>query len=109
MFKIIKQKNLLKMLDKKDILNLIYKQIMEIDDEDVINDFKKFDFKEDYPLIGAKTLLDSMDLVTLIISVEAEINKNYPNVKIASDDAMAERSSPFKSPKSISEYVIRQL
>ena len=97
------------MLDKKEILNLIFKQIMEIDDIDVVNDFKEYNSREDYPLIGSKTLLDSMDLVTLIISVEAEINKTYPNVKIVSDDAMAERSSPFKSPKSIAEYVIKQL
>lgn len=97
------------MLSKEEILNIIYDQILFMDDQDVLDEFRKCDFKEEFPLIGSKTLLDSMDLVSLIISVEAEIIKTFPKVKLASDDAMAERSSPFKTPNSIAEYVLKQI
>tara|TARA_Y100000589_G_C27184205_1_gene642027 strand:+ start:889 stop:1176 length:288 start_codon:yes stop_codon:yes gene_type:complete len=95
------------MLGLEEILEIIYKNILELDDEDVINAFNKCENKKDFPLIGLKTLLDSMDLVTLIISVEAEINKINPSIKIASDDAMAERLSPFRSPQTISDYIMK--
>ena len=96
------------MINKEKILEIIYKNILEIDDEDVVIAFNKCQNKQDFPLVGAKTLLDSMDLVTLIISVEAEINKIDPTIKITSDDAMAERSSPFRSPQTISDYINRK-
>lgn len=57
-------------------------------------------------LFGADGQLDSMGLVSLIVSVEEEVESEFGvNVILASDRAMSGRRSPFATVGSLAEYL----
>ena len=97
------------MLDKKKILDLIFSQLLDSSDPDVISEFKASKSKESFRLLGPQSVLDSMELVSLIVSVEAELKEFDSSINLVSDSAMSQSISPFRTPNSLADYVISQL
>ena len=57
-------------------------------------------------LIGQKSVLDSLALVTLIVNVEQKLMDDYDiAVTIADERAMSQEKSPFRTVESLSGYV----
>jgi hypothetical protein len=89
---------------KKNIDQMIYSSLDEVLNElNLKNEFKKEASTEIYSGDG---LLDSLGLVTFLVSLEQKINDAYKiNITIASDKAMSMTNSPFSTIYSLSNYL----
>ena len=65
---------------------------------------------EDTRLFGKEGLLDSLELVALIVDVEQTIaDSSGVNVVLADERAMAETRNPFRDVQSLADYVMARL
>jgi acyl carrier protein len=79
--------------------------IAEMDEEDRP---KIRDFTEDTRLIGKKAVLDSLNLVSMIVDIEQRINDDYGfALTIADERAMSQERSPFRTVGSLAEYILQ--
>lgn len=63
---------------------------------------------EETYLIGRDAVLDSMGLVTLIVDVEQRLEEEYGAVLVLADErAMSQKHSPFRSVRSLTDYICR--
>lgn len=63
---------------------------------------------EETYLIGRDAVLDSMGLVTLIVDVEQRLEEEYGLVLVLADErAMSQKHSPFRSVRSLTDYICR--
>lgn len=86
-----------------DILNLIYDAIEEVNLglEEV-----KMEKNEDTVIFGPESVLDSMDLVQLISLIEEKIeDETGKYISIADENAMSLEVSPFKTVKTLKDYI----
>jgi acyl carrier protein len=94
-------------MKKNDVLNkLIYPSLKEVlvDSDKFIEESYKN--TETFTLIGSSSLLDSMDLVTLIINIEEKIfNLMNLSITLANEKAMSRKNSPFKTVETLAEYI----
>ena len=59
-------------------------------------------------LLGPGGTLDSLGLVELIVTIEERANKAFGvSVSLASDQALSQRHSPFRSVEALSEFLSR--
>ena len=57
-------------------------------------------------LIGREAVLDSLGLVTLIVDLEQRLEEEYGVALVLADErAMSQRSSPFRTPQSLTDYI----
>jgi len=57
-------------------------------------------------LFDAKSRLDSLGLVTLILNIEDKLSEKFGlNITLADDRAMSQKNSPFRSTESLTEYI----
>lgn len=85
-----------------NMLPLIYEAIDELNetlDEPI-------ETSDSTQLFGSKSKLDSMGLVSLIVTVERLIDEKYgKTVTLASEKAFSRSSSPFRTVQTLSEYI----
>jgi len=89
---------------RKRIVNVIIESLKE-----VYTTFEDLEFEEptsDTQIFGFQGQLDSLGLVTLIVIIEGKILKELDRgVVIASEKAISQSSSPFKSVQSLAGYI----
>jgi acyl carrier protein len=62
------------------------------------------------PLYGQEGLLDSIGLVTLVVTVEQAIEDRFDiSISLADEKAMSQRISPYKTVASLAEYAAQLL
>lgn len=89
------------MKTKNEIIDIIFKSIDEINEQNGTNILKNLDTK----LFGKESDLDSFGLVNLIVSIEENINYNFNvSISIADEKAMSQKNSPFKSVNTLADY-----
>lgn len=60
----------------------------------------------DSPLIGSGRIVDSIGLVTLLVSVEEQLASQYGwSVSLMDDRAMSQTRSPFRTIGTLAEYL----
>jgi acyl carrier protein len=65
---------------------------------------------EDTFLIGQGAVLDSMGLVTAILEIEQRLAAEHDvTVVLADERAMSQKNSPFRSVRSLADYVLRRV
>jgi len=65
---------------------------------------------EETYLIGQSAVLDSMGLVTAILDIEQRLADEYDAVLVLADErAMSQKNSPFRSVRSLTDYVCQRL
>jgi acyl carrier protein len=65
---------------------------------------------EDTRLIGREAALDSLGLVSVIVEVEQRLEERYRLTLILADErAMSQRHSPFRSVRSLTDYICQRL
>jgi acyl carrier protein len=91
------------MIKKNDIIDIIFTCIEEINKQKNIEIEKSIDTR----LFGAESDLDSLGLVSLVVSVEENINSKYDvSISIADERAMSQKHSPFRSVDTLSDYIL---
>ena len=69
-----------------------------------------FSCNENYKLFGGDGVLDSMDLVQLIVQIESDLFEKYSiEISIANERAMSKRNSPFSKIKYLLEFIIEEI
>jgi acyl carrier protein len=64
------------------------------------------DLGEATSLVGQQAVLDSIGMVTLVVDLEQRIESEYGAViALANDRAMSMRNSPFRTVKTLIDYV----
>jgi acyl carrier protein len=65
---------------------------------------------EDTFLIGQSAVLDSMGLVTAILEIEQRLADEHEIIVVLADErAMSQKNSPFRSVRSLTDYVLQQI
>jgi acyl carrier protein len=61
---------------------------------------------EETRLIGQNSVLTSLDMVSLIVDLEQRLDEEYGlTLTLADDRAMSQRNSPFRTVRSLTDYV----
>ena len=67
-----------------------------------------YDKNLDTSLYGGEGLLDSLGLVTFLINLEQKIEDELNiDITIASEKAMSQKNSPFRTIKSLNDYLVQ--
>lgn len=92
------------MVKKNLIEKLIFESLEDLIKETGIK--LKISTPEDTPIFGAKSKLDSLGLVTFLVSLEQKIEDYFDvEITIADEKAMSQKKSPFKDVYTLSEYI----
>lgn len=89
---------------KERIKNIIFESIDEFNDQ--YEGTYKLEKKNDTILYGQKGKLDSLGLVNFIMITEQQIEDEFGiSITIADEKAMSQKTSPFKSVETLSQYI----
>lgn len=92
---------------KEKIQRLVFQAI---DNHNNLNKENRIKKGFDADLIGGDSLLDSVSLVSLLIDIEGLIQDEFGiDFVIMSEKAMSQKNSPFKSVKSLCEYLDQEI
>lgn len=92
------------MVDKEKVTRLIFESIDEINEQRPRE--KKLAKQTDAVLFGEGGALDSLSLVTLVIAIEQRVQENFDiTIELANEKAMSQKNSPFRSVKSLADYL----
>lgn len=90
-------------MTKNEIIEIIFESIDEINQEYDVKLPKELSTK----LFGGECELDSLGLVSLIVSIEENINNSCSfSISIADEKAMSQKYSPFRSVDTLANYVM---
>ena len=89
------------------IKNIIKTNLISIFNE---NDIKNITINDDTEIFGSKSTIDSLQLVNLIVIIEAEVLKQTgKEIIVVDDDAVISDESPFQTIQSLSEFVYKKV
>lgn len=94
-------------MNRNEIENLVLESLGEILSER--NEEEQLEappVDESTYLIGRRAVLDSLGLVTMIVNIEQKLSDgNGISVTIADERAMSQEKSPFRTVRTLSDYV----
>lgn len=89
---------------EEKILNIIFEAMKEINEQSFPK--KKLELTEETILFGKSGNLDSLELVSLIVSVEEKLFDEFEKqISIADEKAMSQTRSPFRTIGSLAQYI----
>jgi acyl carrier protein len=95
-------------LNHSEIAQIVISSLREVLAMDHGNSPGASAITEDTFLIGREAVLDSMGLVTLIVEVEQLLEEEYDVTMVLADErAMSQKNSPFRSVRSLTNYIYR--
>lgn len=93
---------------RSDILELVLSSLEEV--LTMADGHSSAGIGEETYLIGRDAVLDSMGLVTLIVDVEQRLEEDYNVVLVLADErALSQKHSPFRSVRSLTDYICRRI
>mgnify|MGYP001412868385 CR=1 FL=1 len=88
----------------KDIIKSSIKSVFEQDD------IQNIVITDETEIFGSKSIIDSLQLVNLIIKIEAEVFEQIgEEIIVVDDDAIIAENSPFETIQSLSEFVYKKI
>ena len=61
-------------------------------------------------LYGSQSVLDSLDLINLVVNVESQVNEKLgKNLLLVDDSVLSEENSPFETIGTLSSYIVKLL
>ena len=64
---------------------------------------------ENSVLFGQNSVLDSIGLVNVIVDIESKFLDEEIEISLISEKAMSRRNSPFRTIKTLAEFIIEQI
>lgn len=90
---------------KNKIVKIITEALKEINDDLESKELENITLET--KLYGGNAALDSLALVSLITDLEDLISDEFDqDIVLADEKAMSQRTSPFKSVESLSDYIV---
>ena len=88
------------MIGRSDLNKIILDSLEEVKGE-TFNDIAPI------TLLGAGALLNSFELVSLLVDIETRLHEEWDiTITIADEKAMSQQHSPFRSGENLMEYVL---
>ena len=69
----------------------------------------ELDIQEDTRLIGGGNKIESIDLVSIILDIEEAFRSIGIDISLTSEKAMSIKNSPFKSVKTLVDFIFDQI
>ena len=89
-------------IDKKSIVENIISEVSN----SIYTDNEEIVINENFVIYGDNSQLDSLELVSLIVAVEQNIEDEFGiSITLADERAMSQENSPFRSVRSLADYV----
>ncbi len=97
-------------MEREQIVEIILQNLVdvlsEMDDPEAPGNTKPGAPEESTPLLGRKSMLDSLALVTLIVSTEQALKERHGvSVTIVDERALSMEKSPFRTVATLADYV----
>lgn len=94
-------------MEKNDFVELILSSLKDIiSEQDENGEIQLDSLGESTYLIGRRSILDSLSLVSLIVDIEQKLNEKYgTSITIADERAMSQEKSPFRTIETLAKYV----
>jgi acyl carrier protein len=93
-----------KHVERSEIAEQVMGSLQAILDEKETSPVDSID--ESTNLIGRQSVLDSLGLVNLLVDLEQKIEEKYEClITLADERAMSQKSSPFRTVQSLTDYV----
>ena len=92
------------MIQKEKIVQAIYEAVDEVNLQQREN--HQLSKTPETLLYGQGALMDSLGLVTLVMETEQRINDQFDcSVTLANDKAFSQKNSPFRTVRSLADYI----
>jgi hypothetical protein len=92
------------MNDRENILAAIYRAVDWINGE--LPPDRQLGKTPETQLLGSQSVLDSMQLVSLILTIEREVEEAFGlALTLANERALSMNASPFRSVQSLADYI----
>lgn len=92
-------------INRKDVLAIILQSLQELGDDLGSNELREAD--ENTRLFGARSTLDSINLVNFIADVEDRLSEEFGiDITLANQNAMSMTHSPFRKVSSCVDYTL---
>ena len=86
-----------------ELVSLILETLEEIREQEDMSVLVAIDAET--PLFGRQGVLDSLGLVTLVVTLEQKIEDKFGSaVALADEKALSQRQSPFRTVRSLADY-----
>ena len=83
------------------VISSLKNVLIENDNLDIIEDLN-----ESTSLLGQRSVLDSLGLVTLLVDLEQRLEEDYDVfLTLADERAMSQKNSPFRTVQSLTYYI----
>lgn len=90
------------------VIQLIFNVIDEVNEE--LPESSRLEKSPDTVLFGESGKLDSLGLVNLIVAVEESLEGEFGEpISLSDEKAMSQKRSPFKTVKSLADYITLML
>ena len=94
-------------MDLDQIRNVIKNNLKSVFEE---NDIQNVTINDETEIFGTKSVIDSLQLVNLIVKIETELyDQTGEEIIVVDDEAIIIGNSPFQTVKSLSEFVYKKI
>ena len=91
-------------MDRIEVLKIIFEAL------ELVRGGKDYKLDESFVLFGTGAIIDSLDLVSVIVDVESEIGDIADkDIALTDDRALSQEVSPFANVKSLTDYIVMLL
>ncbi len=91
---------------REEILSIVLNKLREIGTEK--KEKVLINCNDNTPIYGSKGLIDSITLVMLVSDIEEDVEDRYDKIiTLADEKAMSQKNSPFRSPNSLTDYILK--
>jgi acyl carrier protein len=92
------------MLDRTVALDIVLSTLRDAVDQ---NGGDPASVTEETVIVGPEAVIDSIGVVSLIVDIEQRLEMDHQvSVTLASDRAMSQRNSPFRTPAVLADHII---
>jgi acyl carrier protein len=92
------------MIDRNTAVSIVMKSLRDVIEQTGAE--IPAEINEDTVIVGAGAVLDSIEVVSLIVEVEQHLEMEHDvSVTLASDKAMSQRTSPFRTVRVLADHV----
>ena len=94
-------------MDLDQIKNVIKNNLKSVFEE---NDIQNVTINDETEIFGTKSVIDSLQLVNLIVKIETELyNQTGDEIIVVDDEAIIIGNSPFQTVQSLAEFVYKKV
>jgi len=90
-------------MDLRNIKKIVVDSLVCVLDE---NDIKNISVDDNTEIFGSKSIIDSLQLINLIVKIEEDVyDQSGKEIIVVDDEAIIVGNSPFQTVKSLSSFV----